>query len=100
VQQIQIGALQADWLQVKASLEREMGGVTDQAAAAAGSAEPGRAVPLAMLRQGMVAYSELSREYDARRAGYWTQALSVLTVEQHRQLGALEAGVDGRGSGS
>lgn len=68
-----------DWKQDKKLLEAEMARV-------ANGAKPVKSGASDQLMRDLRGYSELSRQYDARRTDCWNRALSQLTLDQRIQF--------------
>lgn len=98
-QRKQIALLDEGWRRDKAGLDASMRDAATPATTAMDHPASERGASLQIIQRGMADYSELSREYDARRTDYWLRATSLLSKPQRDRIERLSlspAGVQGR----
>ena len=85
-QKQEILSLDRGWRTEKAGLDRELQDATAGASRVVAQRQSEHAVSWALLKTGLGEYSEISRQFDARRADYWHRGLSVLNKAQRASV--------------
>lgn len=90
-QRAEIGALIAQWSGEKSRMERGIEVALSGANSSLQNTKSGEGVSAASVKENLKDYSQLSREYEERRADVWRHSLSFLTAKQQANLNSLMA---------
>ena len=84
-----ITKLNADWIAEKANLQEQIAKSAATASTSVHSKTMHHDISVTQVTSSLTEYSQLSRDYDVRRADYWQRSLAILSNYQQQYLGKL-----------